>query len=117
MGVDLGNPDLQRFPKVVDAHFIEALVGPGDVLFLPRFWWHHVHALPGDNVSLNFWGEKPKPGNLVDVMRALPDDVRAFAASRVAEATAFNNMPADSQVSAGALLTMAASGDWPRGIS
>ena len=34
---------------------VEAVVGPGDTLFLPAYWFHHVHALDGESVSLSLW--------------------------------------------------------------
>ena len=34
---------------------VEALVGPADTLFLPAYWFHHVHALDGDGVSFSLW--------------------------------------------------------------
>lgn len=29
-------------------------IGPGQALFIPRFWWHHVTALE-PSINLNFW--------------------------------------------------------------
>ena len=34
---------------------VEALVEGGDTLFLPAYWWHHVHALDAEGVSLSLW--------------------------------------------------------------
>ena len=36
--VDFDNPDFERFPKFKNASGFEAVVGPGDVLFLPMYW-------------------------------------------------------------------------------
>lgn len=33
----------------------EAVLGSGDALFLPAYWFHHVHALDGEGVSLSLW--------------------------------------------------------------
>jgi len=52
--VDIENPDLERFPLFAAAHRYEATLGPGDLLFLPAFWWHHVRSLDV-SISLNFW--------------------------------------------------------------
>jgi Cupin-like domain len=38
-------PDLDRFPAYADAHPIHVSVGPGEGLFIPVGWWHHVEAL------------------------------------------------------------------------
>ncbi len=43
--VDCENPDLARYPKFRDATFIDLLIEPGEVLFIPVGWWHHVRAL------------------------------------------------------------------------
>ena len=55
--VDLEHPDLVAWPraKALAGRGIEAVLGPGDVLFLPMSWFHHVHSLGEENVSLNFW--------------------------------------------------------------
>jgi hypothetical protein len=55
--VDLVNPDLQRFPKFAEAarHAQVAELGPGDALFIPSMWWHHIEALDSFNVLVNYW--------------------------------------------------------------
>jgi lysine-specific demethylase 8 len=52
--VDLNAPDLARFPKLAQAEYWEAVVMPGDMLFMPAFWWHQVSA-PDLAVSVNYW--------------------------------------------------------------
>ncbi|WP_129775867.1 cupin-like domain-containing protein [Peristeroidobacter soli] len=55
--VDLTKPDLQRFPKFAEAarHAQVAELGPGDALFIPSMWWHHIEALDSLNVLVNYW--------------------------------------------------------------
>lgn len=55
--VDFSAPDLDRYPR-----FSEALeagqvaeLEPGDILFYPALWWHHVEALDGFNAMINYW--------------------------------------------------------------
>jgi LPS sulfotransferase NodH len=43
--VDCENPDLDRHPKFRDATVIDIVVEPGETLFMPVGWWHHVRAL------------------------------------------------------------------------
>ncbi|XP_060075232.1 hypoxia-inducible factor 1-alpha inhibitor-like [Ylistrum balloti] len=55
--VDFDNPDFTQFPKFKEACGMEAVVGPGDVLYIPMYWWHHVQSLPshGYTISVTFW--------------------------------------------------------------
>jgi LPS sulfotransferase NodH len=43
--VDCENPDLSRHPDFRNATIIDIVVEPGEVLFMPVGWWHHVRAL------------------------------------------------------------------------
>ncbi len=43
--VDLDNVDLNEFPEFCDAHIYDIILNPGELLFLPVGWWHHVTAL------------------------------------------------------------------------
>ena len=43
--VDCENPDLDRYPNFRDASISDIVVEPGEVLFMPVGWWHHVRAL------------------------------------------------------------------------
>ncbi|MEM7501202.1 MAG: cupin-like domain-containing protein [Pseudomonadota bacterium] len=55
--VDLKNPDFERFPRVRDAlsAAVVADLEPGDALFYPIMWWHHVEAMDPFNVMINYW--------------------------------------------------------------
>jgi hypothetical protein len=55
--VDFTKPDLQRFPKFAEAvrHAQVAELSPGDALFIPSMWWHHIEALDPLNVLVNYW--------------------------------------------------------------
>ncbi|CAJ1424561.1 unnamed protein product [Effrenium voratum] len=39
---------------------VEAVLGPGDVLFLPQMWWHHVESLSAETVSVSLWLTTPR---------------------------------------------------------
>lgn len=55
--VDFETPDLARHPKfaeAVDAAEVAELE-PGDALFYPALWWHHVQALSDFNILINYW--------------------------------------------------------------
>lgn len=55
--VDFHQPDLNRFPKFAEAmrHALVAELAPGDALFIPSMWWHHIEALDRFNVLVNYW--------------------------------------------------------------
>lgn len=40
--VDLEAPDFERFPALAAARGVEAVLAPGDALYWPPFWSHHV---------------------------------------------------------------------------
>ena len=83
--VDLHDPDFARFP-----HFREALkvariaeLEPGDAIFIPSMWWHHVEALEPFNVLVNYWWRdtarflgQPQDAlnHAILAIRDLPDD-------------------------------------------
>ena len=55
--VDLRAPDFERFPRFRDA-LAQALVAelePGDAIYLPPLWWHHVESLAELNILVNYW--------------------------------------------------------------
>lgn len=64
--VDFENPDYNKFPKFQDAHGYEAILGPGDVLYLPMYWWHHVESAVdgGYTISVNFWYKSGPTGKV-----------------------------------------------------
>jgi hypothetical protein len=74
--VDFRSPDFQRFPRFREAVAAGevAELDPGDVLFYPALWWHHVEALADFNAMINYWWH-PSPGYLdsphVTLMHAL----------------------------------------------
>jgi hypothetical protein len=55
--VDCKNPDYTRHPLYECAAPIEVTLDPGDVLFIPVGWWHHVEALETSIMVsyTNFW--------------------------------------------------------------
>jgi len=55
--VDIWNPDLERFPRYANALAAaqEAILEPGDALYIPSLWWHGVASLERLNVLVNYW--------------------------------------------------------------
>jgi cupin-like protein len=52
--IDIDNPDLQQFPDFPKAQGWECYLRPGDLLFLPMWWWHQVYTLK-PAISVNVW--------------------------------------------------------------
>lgn len=64
--VDASAPDLARYPRFRDAPLLVADLEPGDLLYIPSFWWHQGHS---DEVSMSLsqWWTR---GAMVPVARA-----------------------------------------------
>ncbi len=77
--VDFAKPDFERFPKFRQA--LEAAIvidmEPGDALFIPTLWWHHVEAFGPFNLLVNYWwpsvGEGPAFESLALALLAIRD--------------------------------------------
>lgn len=70
--VDFYQSDFDRFPKFADAipHAQVANLEPGDALFIPSMWWHHVESLSAVNGLVNYWWRSSPAfmGNPADVL-------------------------------------------------
>ncbi len=87
--VRLEAPDFDAFPRfrqALDAA-IQADLDPGDALFLPARWWHHVSSLSPFNVMVNYWwgGERQgleSPYNTFQLalltIKDMPDSQKAY---------------------------------------
>ena len=85
--VSLRAPDLDRFPRFAEALTAaqSAELEPGDALYIPYGWWHHVESLAPFNVLVNYWwNEARQVGSPLDAMlhavmalRELPPEQRA----------------------------------------
>lgn len=52
--VDVEAPDLTAHPAFANATFTQAVLQPGEVLFIPARCWHYVRSL-STSISVNFW--------------------------------------------------------------
>ena len=67
--VPLRHPDFERYPKFREALAAAqtAELAPGDAIFIPPLWWHHVESLEPFNVLVNYWWhESQGDGALAD---------------------------------------------------
>jgi len=55
--VDFAEPDFARHPRFREALAVAqtAVLEPGDAVFIPGMWWHHVRSLEPFNVLVNYW--------------------------------------------------------------
>jgi hypothetical protein len=55
--VDFHDPDFAAHPRFRDAlaHARVAELEPGDAVYVPPMWWHHVEGLAPFNILLNYW--------------------------------------------------------------
>lgn len=85
----LEEPDFDKFPRLREAiaHAQIADMEPGDALYLPRYWWHHVQSLDRFNVLINYWWGTPQNplenpvtcfNMAILALKDLPDPERAY---------------------------------------
>jgi len=72
-------PDLAAYPRFAEALALAQMseLGPGDAVFIPTLWWHHVAALDAVNVLVNYWYNDAARGGgflaLIHAMLAIRD--------------------------------------------
>lgn len=94
--IDPKQPDLERYPDFARARGVDCVLTAGDMLVIPRFWWHYVEALsfavnvnrwvssePGTEM---YWHQQPAARALVS-FESILDRVRQR----------FDSLPADRQ--------------------
>ncbi|GJI95711.1 cupin [Duganella caerulea] len=61
--VDFRAPDYERHPRfkqAMEAALVADLL-PGDALFIPPLWWHHVQSNGILNMMVNYWWKNEQP--------------------------------------------------------
>jgi len=91
--VDLSAPDHERYPRFADAAAVAQVADlePGDVLFYPALWWHHVEALESFNVLVNYWWNVT-PAYVDTPMTTLLHAILSLRDRSAAEKTAWSAM-------------------------
>lgn len=57
--LDPQSPDVHRYPLYAKATALTATLGPGEILYIPKFWWHHVRSNTLA-MNLNLWAYTPQ---------------------------------------------------------
>lgn len=52
--LDVTNPDLKAHPDFGKAKEADVILGPGDVIYIPKKWWHYVESLD-TSLSISMW--------------------------------------------------------------
>jgi mannose-6-phosphate isomerase-like protein (cupin superfamily) len=65
--LDPERPDFDCFPRAREAMATArtAELDPGDAIYIPHMWWHHVRSLDPVSVLVNYWWDEavaPQPG-------------------------------------------------------
>jgi hypothetical protein len=73
--VSFREPNFARFPRFKDAMAAAqvAELGPGDAIYIPTLWWHHVESLDKYNALVNYWwkGSPDDQGTIPSAFDAL----------------------------------------------
>ncbi len=72
--VDPLAPDLTRYPRYEKAARLaqQVTLYPGDVIYIPALWWHHVVATQPVNMLVNYWhNEATRGGGFLALMHAM----------------------------------------------
>lgn len=104
--VDPLSPDHDRFPRYATAAAASLIaeLAPGDALYMPSLWWHHVEAFGPLNLLVNYWWGEPAEASAFEALihallavRDLPERERtawrAFFDHFAFEATAPAHLP------------------------
>ncbi len=61
--VNFENPDFATHPRFAKALKTATVadLAPGDVLYIPYMWWHHVISNGAFNVQVNYWWNRARP--------------------------------------------------------
>ena len=80
--VNVDKPDFDQFPLFRNATAYECILEPGELLFIPSHWWHHVVSLEKSiTVNYNFFNRVNFGRYLTSILQSLPAVVNGLAQS------------------------------------
>lgn len=85
----IDEPDFEKYPLLAEAltHAQYADMEPGDALYIPYSWWHHVQSQTPLNLLVNYWWSEAKASRpplfsplflAIATWRDLPEDEKAL---------------------------------------
>jgi hypothetical protein len=72
--IDMDAFDLTQYPKFREAKVAaELTLEEGEMLYIPRRWWHHIITLSEMSLSINYWYDEhlPQASTAVDEQKAV----------------------------------------------
>jgi Cupin-like domain len=75
--VNVASPDLTQFPAWAHADRALLELDPGDMLFIPTYWWHAAWGID-QNMSINYWWW-PRPAKFLQHPRQTARGLRSMA--------------------------------------
>jgi len=88
--------DDPRYPRLREAldHALVAVLEPGDAIYIPPVWWHHVESLERLNALVNYWWRPVAyPGHVAEPgLEALAHCLLAFRCLPPAERAAWKSI-------------------------
>ena len=80
--VSFREPDHERFPRFREALSAAQVADlePGDAIYIPPLWWHHVESLDPLNALVNYWwkGRPEAPADAPSAIGALRQALKTF---------------------------------------
>nr|WP_136252832.1 cupin-like domain-containing protein [Ningiella ruwaisensis] len=88
--VNFKSPDFEQFPRFKTALKFaqEVTLNPGDAIYIPPLWWHHVEGLDAFNILVNYWWDEA-PRFLGSPINALHDAMLSIRDRSDAEKQAY----------------------------
>jgi len=60
LDVNSSSVDLEKYPRIMNVEYYEALVEEGDCVYIPQMWWHQVYSRKERQQAIAMWW-KSKP--------------------------------------------------------
>lgn len=75
--MELHSVDRDRFPLYQKATPFKCIVEPGDLLYIPAYWWHSLLTLQ-TSISVNYWYDRFAIPREVQIKNLVEDQIIAY---------------------------------------